>query len=703
MGFTKVRNMIVNSKISSVIIFICTFLILFVIMASSRVQKTYYLQVGDIAKTDIEASREVTDTISTDALKKNAVEAVSLQFSKKSDVKTKALNDISFLFSEALQLKDTNIDEKAKLDKLKNDINIGITSDEYRLINSFSKDDLKSLQNFLSSTLTNLYDTTNIEEDSGDNTKEAKTSVQKAEESIIVAFSSSNDTAKFSQDLKNVGISVAKAELKPNFFYDKDKTELLRKEAEKQVAPVIIKKDQIVVKKGEPVTTTQMNILKDLGLLNDNGLNWFIFAALAGLVLLVMILQWYYLNKNHEEMFRNPKKLIMCNTLIVLSVLLARTMSIVSPFLIPFACIPMLMALLLNHRISSTLSILNCILISAVVGFKVDITLLAIVNAAFAGIILRKMQQRNDIIYAAIPITLINTSLTFLVGFLMSNNIIDVLTKAGFSIISALISSVLAVGLLPFFESVFDVLTIVKLLELSNPNNPLLKKLLLDAPGTYHHSLLVANLAEVASEQVGGNSVLTRVASYYHDIGKIRRPYFFKENQLGNDNPHDKITANLSALIITSHVKDGLEMAKEYKLPKVIQDVIEQHHGTYLVKYFYLMVKNSSENPDDIQETNFRYLGPIPSFKESGIIMLADAVEASVRSISNPSNAKIEEMVNNIIKERMNEGQLDHCDLTLKDIDIIRKSFLKSLNSIYHKRIEYPDDKWANKDKGENK
>lgn len=219
----------------------------------------------------------------------------------------------------------------------------------------------------------------------------------------------------------------------------------------------------------------------------------------------------------------------------------------------------------------------------------------------------------------------------------------------------------------------------------------------MEAPGTYHHSVLVGNLAEVAAEQVGGSPVLARVASYYHDIGKIKRPYFFKENQLGNDNPHDKINPNLSTLIITAHVKDGIELAEEYKIPKVIRDVIEQHHGTTLVKYFYITMKNSMENPEEIKEEDFRYAGPKPESKEAAIIMLADSVEAAVRSISDPTKGKIEEMVNNIIKGRLNEGQLDNCDLTLKDIDKIRNSFVKILLGIYHQRIEYPTDKWQNK------
>lgn len=698
MSLIKIRNLIKRSRISVILIFIITFILLFGIMITSRVTKTYSLEAGDIAKEDIEATREVTDQKSTEILKNESINSVALQYSKKTDVKTKVINDINFLINDAVQLKDTNIDEKAKLDKLKNEINMTINDTDFKTIISFSKDDLKNLQQFLVKTMTSFYDSNNVEEDNGDNSKEAKDSTKKAMDYILIAFNSSSDTSKFSKELKDTGINIANSEIKPNFFYDKDKTEQLKKDAEKKVASVVIKKDQIIVKKGEPVTSTQISILKDLGLLNNNNkFDWYIYGVLAGLVLLVLILQWYYLYKYHEEVFKDVSKLALLNVLNIIALILARTLSLISPFLIPFACVPILMSLLVNHRIAMTISVLNCILISAVVGFKVDITLLAIVNATFSGIIMRKMEQRNDIFYSALPFSIINMTLTFFVGFLMSNNIFDVLTKSGFSLISAIISSVLAIGFLPFFESAFDIITTVKLLELSNPNNELLKKLLLDAPGTYHHSLLVANLAEVAAEKVGGNTVLTRVASYYHDIGKIKRPYFFKENQLGNDNPHDKITPNLSALIITSHVKDGLEMAKEYKLPKVIQDIIEQHHGTYLVKYFYLIVKNSSDNPEEVQELNFRYQGPIPTTKESGIIMLADAVEASVRSIANPTNGKIEEMVNNIIKERLNEGQLDHCDLTLKDIDIIRKSFLKSLSGIYHKRIEYPDDKWENK------
>ena len=393
----------------------------------------------------------------------------------------------------------------------------------------------------------------------------------------------------------------------------------------------------------------------------------------------------------------------MLNILNIIAILLARILGVTSLFAIPLACVPMLMAILINDEVAIALNIFNCILISVAVNFNFEITILAVLNSIAGVMLLKKMQQRNDILYSSIYIAMINLMVYLSMGFLLSNSIIDVLKKAGMVCLASLISGVLTIGFLPFFESFFDIVTTVKLLELSNPNHPLLKRLLLEAPGSYHHSVLVANLAEVAAESVGANPVLARVSAYYHDIGKIKRPYFFKENQLGNVNPHDKITPNLSTLIIISHVKDGLELAKEYKIPKVIQDAIGQHHGTTLVKYFYVTMKNSSDNPDEIKEEDFRYQGPNPESKEAAIIMLSDAVEAAVRSIPNPTKGKIEEMVNNLIKSRLNEGQLNNCDLTLKDLEKIRASFMKVLSGIYHERIEYPLDKWQKDKERENK
>ncbi|MFT8313373.1 MAG: HD family phosphohydrolase [Clostridium sp.] len=678
----KLLSLIKGKNARKVYIFFVTFVIIYGIMLTSLVTQKYDLKEGDIAKADIKASREVEDRLATDARRKQAADLVGQQYNKKTEVEGNSEADLNTNFDKINNIRNSNADINQKASNIKNSIPYNLSDIEINNLISMGKDDFNSLQALIIKNIKGIY-SNDIRESNSDD-------VKKAQDYINLQFSNS----KFNKDIIDLGTIISNSYIKPNLFLDEDKTQEMRDSAERKVSPVIIKKDQIIAKEGEPVTKEQLQMLEDLGLLdNNNSSNWFIYINLAVLIFIILFIEVFYLYRYHEGLFKDNSKLILIFLLNVISLILARSIYIISPFLIPLACMPMLLILLIDDRVSLFISILNCILISVVVQFNTQITLISITSALIPAIVLRKMQMRNDILYSSIYIAVINAIITFSVGFLISNNVIDVLTITGFSFLGACISAILTVGFLPFLESVFDIVTTVKLLELSNPNQPLLKRLLMEAPGTYHHSILVANIAEVAAENIGGNPVLTRVCAYYHDIGKIMRPYFFKENQIGKDNPHDKISPNLSALVIISHVKEGLELAKEYKLPKTIQDTIAEHHGTTLVRYFYITMKNSSENPNDVNEENFKYPGPIPKTKENAVIMLADSVEASVRSISSPTKGKIEEMVNNIIRARLDEGQLDNCDLTLKDIDIIRKSFLKTLTGIYHQRIEYPIDK----------
>lgn len=690
MKILSLKRFLGREKTNRILTFILTAIFIYSVLCTSLVTKRYSLKEGDIARVDIKAPREVKDNISTEARVQQAVNSVPIQYSKKTEVKTETINRINNFFNGLLKVKDASGDDREKLQTLKSSSAISLSDEDCSTLLKLGKDDIKIVQDFLDKTMSELYDNNNISDNSQ---KDNLDDIKKAQESILFTISSS----KISKSLKDITVTIANSQISPNFFYDKEKTEELKSEAIKKVPPVMIKKDQIIVKEGEPITKYQVEILKDLGLLNDNShFQWYVYISLCIVILIVMALEWFYLYRYQKDIYLNTNKLIMINILVCIAILLARAVSVVSPFLIPLACIPMLLTLLVNDKVSLTLNVLNCILISGAVDFNIEMTALAIVNSVIGAIILKKMQQRNDILYSCLYISAINVIFTFSLGFLLSNNVVDVAQRAMYSCIASILSGILTIGLLPFLESTFDIVTTIKLLELSNPNNPLLKRLLFEAPGSYHHSILVGNLAEVAAEEVGGNPVLARVASYYHDVGKIKRPYFFKENQLGNDNPHDKITPNLSTLIITSHVKDGVELSKEYKIPKIIRDIIEQHHGTSIVKYFYVTAKNSSEKPENIDEEEFRYSGTTPETKEAGIIMLADSVEAAVRSISEPTKSKIEEMVEKIIKDRLNEGQLDNCDLTLKDINIIKNSFLKVLTGIYHQRIEYPEDKSKN-------
>jgi putative nucleotidyltransferase with HDIG domain len=690
------RN-VFNEKIPKrIIIFTLSFICLFFILVSSLVTKKFNLEVGDIASTDIKAPREVKDTLKTTEKEDLEEGSIPLQYNKDLEIKNNSLEEIDSFFIEVEKIQTLDSVEEEKLKKLKEQEYVKITDEDFLAILKLSKTELDTLHNSLIKILNEVLDYDIRESNIAGGTKDGayQEDIKKAQDDIDFEFKALN----ISGNLRALGITIGYTKIKSNFFYDDEKTQQAKLEAVKNVQPVMIKKDQIIIKEGEPVTERDLIVLENLGLLNSN-FNQYLYLAIGSLVFLVLGTQWYFLYRYYPKIFGEESKLVLVCILVVISLLLARSILIISPYLIPLSCIPMLMTLLINDRVSMMINLTNCILISALTQFNIEITLISIMSCMLSTLIIRKLQQRNDILYASLYIGVISVVLTLAVGFLMTNNIIELLIKALFAFTGSVISSVLTIGFLPFFESTFDIVTNIKLLELSNPNHPLQKKLLLEAPGTYHHSILVGNLAELATEKVGGNPVLARVSAYYHDIGKLKRPMFFKENQMGNENPHDKINYNLSTLIVTSHVKDGLELAKEAKLPTVIMDAIEQHHGTSLVSYFYVTAKNNAENPEEIRVEDFKYAGPIPMSKEVAIIMLADSVEAAVRSINDPTKGKIEEMVNKIIKGKLNDGQLDNCDLTLRDLNEIRKAFLKVLSGIYHQRIEYPTEKNIKKKK----
>ncbi|MDY7062813.1 MAG: HDIG domain-containing protein [Sarcina ventriculi] len=671
-----------------IVVFIITFMIIFATLATSVVTKKYDLRVGEIATTDIKASREVVNTVETEAKKIEAIEKVGKQYSLQTDIQKNSqitLEEFFLNLKEAITTKDTessngNTTSKLQLEILNEDNPFDLTTSEEMYLLTLNEEQINKMYDVLLNAINDAYNIS-INEDSTETLNKA---IQIAQD---VVYNNYNDEHIISISDKIINVLV-----KPNLFYDNEKTEEAQQEAAKNVTPVVYKKNQTIVEEGKPITEAQIQALDELGLLNNSKFNISLYLALAIMVIIVMYIQNRYLKKYYKDIYNNSSKLIMINIITIMTIVFARVFSIASPYLIPLACTPILLTLLLNYRISLVVSITNIILMAVAVSFNTEIIILAIVSVIVGATFLKKMQQRNDIVYSCIYIAILNGVMTLSISALVTSNLKEILLDTAFILVGSLLSGILSTGLLPFFESMFDIVTNVKLLELSNPNNPLLKKLLMEAPGTYHHSVIVANLAEVATEAVGGNALLARIGAYYHDIGKTKKPYFFKENQLGKENPHDDITPELSKLLIISPVKDGLELAREYKLPKVIQDFIPTHHGKTLVKYFYLTAKNNAENPDDIKEEDYMYPGPKPKTKEQCILMLADSVEAAVRSINNPTKEKIENMVDNIVKDKLSSGQLDDSQLTISDVKKIKKCFLKTLNGIYHERIEYPKD-----------
>ncbi|MNM29486.1 hypothetical protein D3C81_400270 [compost metagenome] len=669
-----------NIQLKRILTFFFTFLLAFLILMTAIVTKKYNLNPGDIANADIKAPRDTIDQMATKAKEDEVVQQIDKQYTLKTDVSKTAEDNIKNFFQKIIALKDSTVQENDKIAAIKTLNVVKLDDEDYKYLLSVSKEDITLFQN-KSLEIIGLVYKKNIEEDKAEDIQAAKNEVE-----------NNLNNSGFNRRPRDILNLLITSQIKPNFFYDKEKTDEKIQEAQKNVPKIVIKKNQTIVKEGEPVTESQIELLNELGLLKNSaaGDSLYVYFVLGIFVAVILTIEYFYIYKYYRKIFDNTNNLILISIINIISLVLARSTALISPYLVPMIFGPIMLTLLLNYKISLVVSLLNCVLISGVISFKPEVMILAFVSSVLGSTSLRKMQQRNDILLSTAYIALMCAVLTFSTGTLLSNDMMEVLESTAMGGVGILLSGILAIGFLPVFETTFDIVTTVKLLELSNPNSPLLKKLLMEAPGTYHHSVLVSNLAELAAEEIGGNSVLARIGSFYHDIGKTKRPYFFKENQIGKDNPHDKITPNLSTLIITSHVKDGLEMAKEYNLPKVIRDIIAQHHGTTLVKYFYYKMKNSPEGGEEVKEADFRYPGPIPESKEAGIIMLADSVEAAVRSISEPTKGKIEEMVNNIIKDKLHSGQLDNCDLTLKDLTKIRQCFLKVLSGIYHERIEYP-------------
>ncbi|MGN0145395.1 MAG: HD family phosphohydrolase [Clostridium sp.] len=683
-----------KNDIRKILIFISVFLLSYILLITAVKPRQYSLEVGDIPRVDIKAPRDTIDEKATKEAEDKALEKVDKQYTQKSEVKKQAEDNIKQLFevintvisSRSTQgSENTNTDED--INKLKEVEGIKLNNTQYKELLNISKEYIDVLQKNILEIIDKTYEK-NIDENDEESLNAARESA-----ALLVNKLNLND------NLSPVIETIVRNQINPNCFYDDEKTREVMDEARKSVARIVIKQNQIIVKEGVPVTQDELDILSDLGMLDD-GKNIstysYIYLVLAVFLAMIMFLQYNYIDRSYSEIFENRKKIALISVINLMTLVFARTIGLISPFLIPFACAPMLLTLLVNFKVSIVISVLNVIIVSIATGFDVQVILVGVASTILGATLLRKMQQRNDLLYSTLYISVVGAIITLSTGILISSNLREVLTKSGITFMGGVLSGIFALGILPFLEGTFNEVTTLKLLELSNPNNPLLKKLLMEAPGTYHHSMLVANLAEMAAEEIGANSVIVRIGSYYHDVGKTERPYFFGENQIGGENPHNHITPNLSAKIIISHVKDGIELARKYNLPKVIEDIIAEHHGTTLVKYFYYTMKNNSQNPDEIDEKDYRYPGPIPSTKEAGIIMLADSVEAAVRSIKEPTEEKIKDMINNIINDKLSSGQLNDCDLTIKDIEKIKKCFLTALNGIYHHRIEYPKEKIRN-------
>ncbi|MDL2280272.1 HDIG domain-containing protein [Selenomonadales bacterium OttesenSCG-928-I06] len=495
-----------------------------------------------------------------------------------------------------------------------------------------------------------------------------------------------------SQREKIVVVTITNELIRANFIYNSEETQKRKDNALKDIKPVrkTVKKDQVIVRKGDIVTPEQISVMEKIGLHTSSSDTQRI-AGNALFIVLMMGAAMLYLFKFSKTIYDSRQYLALIWIIIFITVILAKVSSYLSIFIAPIALGSILAAVLLNSRIA----ILVCIIVAMFMGVISEEGLRPIAMALFgglAGIYGNSVYTRgHSLIRAGVFVAFVNFSIIISTGLIYQLDNTQILTDAIYGIIGGILAAIMSIGLLPFFENSFNITSTTKLVDLTKPSNPLLQRLLLEAPGTYHHSIIIGNMAETAATAVKANSILTRVGAYYHDVGKLKRPYFFAENQIAGENPHDEMAPYLSNLVINSHVDDGVELCKEYNLPEVIINFVREHHGTTLASFFYQKAL-SLENSEKVSENDFRYKGPKPQSKETAILMLADSCEASVRSLDKPTYNKIQMMVRKIIKARLDDGQLDECDLTLKDLTVIGNVFVRILSSMFHTRVEYPQD-----------
>ncbi len=492
---------------------------------------------------------------------------------------------------------------------------------------------------------------------------------------------------------------------RPTLTVNEETTEELRVAARAATKKDVLrfKANQKIIGVGEIVDEKDYHVLEAYGLI-DSSNTWKSASGIALIVLIGIGAIWIYLLRYKRDIVSMFNRVVLIGLVMFLVLAIGRGVislnlggsefNSLSGMLIPVAWATMSIAILIGVDVA----LIVAVVLAIFVAFLIDPTLTTSfglqtgIVALFGGFVgvysVSNLSQRSDLARAGLFVSAVNilmiSAIALTTGMRLSVWLVGLLLGT----VNGVASSFLTVGALHWFESGFRITSSVRLLELSNPNRPLLKRLLMEAPGTYHHSILVGNLAEAAAEAVQADATLVRVGSMYHDIGKLKRPYFFIENQFTQDNPHDKIAPTLSSLIITSHVKDGLELARENKLPQQLQDIIAQHHGDGLVSFFY---HKALEEREDVPEEAFHYEGPKPQTKEAALVALADTVEAAVRSMKQPTPGRVEGLIRKIIKDKLNDGQLNQCDLTFQDLDRIAMAFVRVLSGIFHSRVEYPD------------
>ena len=668
---------------------VCFIVFTFLMTVTISSQNYFFQKVieNGISKRDIVAQKDikVIDTKKTEQHKKEVAQNVEPILTQAEDefITTSLLT----LQNSVKKIREKNVSEDVKMDEL------NVLFDESGkkgLIDFLLKandDDLQSVFDKSKITLTSVLNVGISAKDFDNNNVTA-----------IIKRNLPNNVPRYQGTLI---AGILNQIIVPNLVVDEFATEIAKKNAQNAVKPyeVVFKKGQKIVFEGEPVTKLKRDALRAAGY-NVLEVN---YGGIIGFYILIAFFTFVFLQyeKNFEKQYFNAKYMLIMSSFTFFTAFISAVLPTgFSPYIIPIPAYTVLLSIFTTPRNAFFASTILLALISIGMHWNIEVVVafMLLNTVVMTAVSKLKFSKRSDLLITSAKISLagilIVGGIYFLEKYMMDIDNMLILEDLGYIVINCfVISGIILLGILPIIENAFKVMTPYGLAELADHNQPLLRKLMNDAPGTFNHSLTVSHLCESAAEAIGANPVLARVGAMYHDIGKLLRPMFFVENQsfYGIENPHKSCTPRFSKMLITAHPKDGVELAKDAHLPQIISNFILQHHGTSLVSYFYNEALKE-EGAENVNEEQFRYPGPKPNMKETAILMIADAVESAVRAAKNPSNEEIDAIIDKIIKERLNDGQLSDSPLTLKDLKTIAETFSRMLRGMHHKRIKYHND-----------
>lgn len=671
-----------HKRLSQGVLFFLAFLLTIVCIGTGSIQQRETVQVGSVATKRYVAQEDTVDEAATEKLREAAANSVGPIYKTDTTVMEKNMQQVENLFAELeMALEELAADERF-YDALQNislELPVVLSSRQLAAYELLSEEQRSTFADDCVSVLRQVYESGVT----ADGLEDARAMAQEQ----FRQFSWSNEL----RGMANVILSAA---IEPNLVLDEAAVEAAKEEKRAEVSEVMIRKNQKIVDEGEIITQEIYDRLVALQLVSENGLEGSLMPLLGSLMITGMLFAALYLFFlwGKGNILLKPNEGYMLFTIYVMMVVLIRVLSHLTVFtIIPAGLFAMLVSLLVGRRMALWLNALFCIIGCFIFNGDVPFLMYALISGTFAALIIQKTDKRSHLIPAAIGMAAVDFVAMISLGFFFGEGYSSTLLVHGcIGAVTGLLSVIIAVGSLPFWETVFEANTPLRLMELTNPNNELLRRLMIEAPGTYHHSLIVANLAETAVYEIGGNTALARAGAYYHDIGKIQAPQYFAENQTGR-NLHDELPPEESAKMITGHTKEGLKLAEQYHLPPVVRDMIVEHHGNSLVKFFYYKALKTY-GAEQVIEAEYRYQGRIPSSRESAVVMLADTVEAAVRSMLGRGKSLEEaaEAMKGLIKDKLDDGQLNQSGLTINELETIRLAFLHVFQGMYHERVSYP-------------